>query len=338
MNVEGLTLPLRTSLPVTAAHHRTPVRDGLFAHRFKTRYLRSLEDYKFYYDDLEEIGCEDRADHVFYFVPGINGTPGQMRFMLPSLTRVFGPRVFLKALHLREFSARRPTWEKYTAANLDCKLQRLREDLTGLLARHARVAVLCSSSGFYDFAAAASGLPRDLLADRVQLVWGACAPDHFQPTGWERVFYPLNGFTHDSHRWFAYPTHNAFTLMSPETSTSLRWRDGHQQREFYKTDLESRFRCGGLDWAYVSVSQIGSAVAHVLRQIHRPWEFPTEALVAANDGYWQGRPQAAVEQAVRAHVPRSHIVFKPDSHLWVVNPTNLTEVFERVKRRLPPLH
>jgi hypothetical protein len=30
-------------------------------------------------------------------------------------------------------------------------------------------------------------------------------------------------------------------------------------------------------------------------------------------------------------------VFKPNSHLWVVNPTNVTELFERLKPRLPAL-
>ena len=314
-----------------------PPRDGRFAPHFQNRYLRSLADYKFFYDDVAEIGCPATAEHVFYFVPGVSGTPGQMRFMLPSLTRVFGPHLYLKALHLPEFSARRPIWEKYTAANLDRKLARLRADLTALLARHARVTVMCSSNGFYDFAAAVSDWPRAPLAGRLHLVWGACAPDHFEPTPWEKIFFPLNGFTHDGHRWFAYPNHNAFTRLNPETSTSLAWRDAHQSRTLYKTDLESRFRCWGLDWDYVSTDQLGRAVEHVVKQIKHPWDLPSEALVAADDGYWQGRPRAAVEQIVRSYLPHSHIAFKPASHLWVVNPTNLTELFERVRAKQPPL-
>jgi hypothetical protein len=315
-----------------------PPQTGRFAAHFKARYLRSLDDYKFFYDDVEEIGSPDTADYVFYFVPGISGTPGQMRFMLPSLTRVFGPRVYLKALHLAEFSAHRPIWEKYTAANLEKKLQRLREDLSALLSRHARVAVLCSSNGFYDFAAAASDFPKETLAQRVQLVWGACAPDHFEPTPWETVFFPLNGFVHYGHRWFAYPNHNAFARINPETSTSLSWRDGHQRRQLFKVDLESRFKCWGFDWDYVSPSQLGAAARYMVERASTTWEFPAEALVAANDGYWQGRPRSVVENHVRRYLPHSHIEFKPTSHLWVVNPTNLTDLFGRLKLRLPPLH
>ena len=163
-------------------------REGRFARAFRERYLRSLDDYRFFYDDVTALGDRDDAEHIFYFVPGINGTPGQMRFVLPSLTRVFGSRIYFKALHLPEFSARRPTWEKYTIANLDRKLAQLRADLAQLLARHERVTVIASSNGFYDFAAAAGAFPPEELRERVHLIWGACAPDHFEPTPWERVF------------------------------------------------------------------------------------------------------------------------------------------------------
>jgi len=141
----------------------SPIGAGRFARAFRERYLRPLRDYRFFYDDVNEIGNAATAEHVFYFVPGINGTPGQMRFVLPSLTRVFGSRIYLKALHLPEFSAHRPTWQKYTPANLDLKLARLRADLVALLARHPRITVIASSNGFYDFAAAASTFPSDAL-------------------------------------------------------------------------------------------------------------------------------------------------------------------------------
>ena len=343
MNTDELAVAFRVPAPMRtppAAAPRTavPAREGRFARHFRACYLRSLADYKLFYDDVEEIGCADDADYVFYFVPGISGTPGQMRILLPSLTRVFGRRIFLKALHVPEFSAHRPVWEKYTAAHLDRKLARLRNDLATLLARHARITVLCSSNGFYDFAAAVNAWPRERLAGRVQLVWGSCAPDRIEPTPWEKIFSPLNGFTHDGHRWFAYPNHNAFTWINPETSTSFRWRDGYQWRTFFKADLESRFRCWGLDWDYISASQLGEAVAHVVRQITHPWNLPAEALVAASDGYWQGKPRREVEQTILRYLPHALFTFKPSSHLWVaVSPTHLTELFERVKPRLPSL-
>jgi hypothetical protein len=309
---------------------------GRFARAFRESYLRSLRDYRLFYDDLAEIGNPDEADHAFYFVPGTNGTPGQMRFMLPSLVRVFGHRVYVKALHLPEFSARRPMWEKYSIANVDRKLARLRDDLHGLLARYARVTVLCSSSGFYDFAAAAG----DLCATqpgRLHLLWGACAPDHFKPTPWERVFYPINGFMHDGHPWFAYPNHNLFQVFNPETSTSFHWRDGRNRRNFVKVDLESRFRWGGLDWGYTSVSQLGAMTQYVVSRIRGPLHVPADALIAANDGYWQGRSRPEIARMIRAHLPECHLDFQPASHLWVVTPTYVTGLFERHKARLAEL-
>ncbi len=313
----------------------TPLPDsGRFACAFRTRYLRSLGDYRLFYDDLDEIGNPDEADHAFYFVPGMNGTPGQMRFMLPSLTRIFGSRIYLKALHLPEFSAGRPVWEKYTLANVDRKLARLRDDLHALLARFERVTVLCSSNGFYDFAAAAGELCAAVPPGRLHLLWGACAPDCFRSTPWERVFYPLNGFMHQGHRWFAYPNHNLLQVFNPETSTSFHWRDGGCRRIFHKADLESRFRCAGLHWCYVSPSQLGAAVRHVVSRIRGPLHLPADALIAAKDGYWQGRSRDEVTRLVQSYLPGCQLDFQPVSHLWVVVPPYLTGLLERHRARL----
>lgn len=307
---------------------------GRFARMFRENYLRSLGDYRFFYDDVAEIGNPDTAEHVFYFVPGTNGTPGQMRFLLPSLTRVFGSRVYLKALHLPEFSARRPTWEKYSLTNVDRKLAQLRADLQDLLTRFERVTVLCSSCGFYDFAAAAGELCATLPPGRLHLLWGACAPDRIGPTRWERVFYPLNGFMHAGHPWFAYPNHNWLRFFNPETSTSCRWRDDRSRREFVKMDLESRFRCTGLDWCYTSASQLGAAVDHVVSRIRGPLRVPADALIASNDGYWQGRSRAEVADVIRSYVPDCRLDFQPTSHLWVVTPSHVTRLLLRHKARL----
>ena len=93
-------------------------KTGAFALQFREKYLHSLHDLRFFYDDVAEIGNAETAEHAFYFVPGLNGTPGQMRFLLPSLIRVYGNNVYLKSLHLPEFSARVATWEKYTLENI----------------------------------------------------------------------------------------------------------------------------------------------------------------------------------------------------------------------------
>lgn len=308
--------------------------EGVFARLFRERYLRSLDDYRFFYDDLATLGDPSDAEYVVYFVPGINGTPGQIRFVLPSLTHVFGRRLYIKSLHLPEFSARRPTWLKYSLVNVDRKIARLQADLTDLLARHEHVIVIASSNGFYDFAAAAGRLPEDTLRERIHLVWGACAPDHFTNSPWERVFYPFNGFEYDGHRWFAFPNHNVLTHVNPETSHSHLWRDGLQHRRFRKADLESRFRLLGLEWDYISTSQLGGAVNHVVRQIQGPLPCPTWALVASHDGYWQGRPRDMVERTIRRYVPAAHLSFQPTSHLWVVTPSYVTALLREVKHDL----
>ncbi len=309
---------------------------GVFSRRFKQRYLESLRDYRFFYDDVTEIGNPDEARHVFYFVPGMNGTPGQMRFMLPSLTRVFGSRIYLKALHLPEFSAHAPTWEKYSLANVDRKIEQLQEDLHALMDRFERFVVVCSSNGFYDFSAAVQAFDAAEIESRAQVIWGACAPDEFGGSGWEKVFFPLNGFVHEGHRWWAYPNNNLLTMMNPEVCTSFTWRDG-PSRLLRKIDLESRFQLGGLEWDYVSPSQLADAAKHAVAKIRRPWRAPAEALVAANDGYWQGTPHEKIEEHIRRYLPHAHCDFKPNSHLWVVNPSNATELFERLKPRLPAL-
>lgn len=307
---------------------------GLLADRFKAAYLRSLSDYRFFYDDIAEIGDPADARHAFYFVPGLNGAPGQMRFLLPSLVRVYGPRLYVKALAAPEFSTTVPAWEKYTTANVDRKLARLRADLAGMLDRFERFSVLCSSTGFYDFLAVAGTFDMRALESRVTLAWGACAPDRFGPTRWEKLFFPLNGFVHEGHRWFAYPNHNVITALNPETSASFLWREAVPRR-LHKFDLESRFRCLGLQWDYLSTSQFAAAAAHVIDRIRRSWGGPAEALVAAEDGFWQGRPRAEAEAVIRRYLPRANCVFALASHLWVANPTNVTALLARMNAHRP---
>jgi hypothetical protein len=286
-----------------------PSPTGLLTRQFRRAYLESLHDHRFFYDDIAEIGNAATARHVFYFVPGMNGTPGQMRFVLPSIVRNFGSQVYLRALFLPEFSAHAPIWEKYTPANLERRLTRLRADLTDLLARHHRFTVICSSNGLYDFAAAIEAFDPAAIESRVQLIWGACAPDSYTDTPWEKVFFPLNGFVHHGHRWFAYPNHNFISVLNPETGASYAWRDRHPRR-LHKVDLESRFRCYGLQWDYLSTAQLGEAARYMVRKITRPWRGHAETLVAENDGFWQGVPRPEIERSIRHYLPNAHCDFK----------------------------
>jgi hypothetical protein len=317
---------------MNTAHSVT--RQGRFASRFVSAYHRSLSDYRLFYDDIAELGNPSLAEHAFYYVPGISGSPGQMRFALPSLSRTFGPRVYMKGLDVAAFSAGLPIWDKYTVPNTERKLEQLRADLVALLDRFDRLVVVCSSNGMYDFLAAANAFAPGELESRVQLLWLSCAPDRYSPTVWERVFFPMNGIVVDGHRWFAYPNHDVLRVLNPETTSFLFWREGHQQRLVDKLDLESRFRCLGFDWDYISTSQLGEVARHVISQIARPWEAPVDTLIAADDGYWQGASEESVLTIIRRYVPHAHCAVRRGSHVGVVTPTNLTELFGRTLSRL----
>jgi hypothetical protein len=316
------------------ASGKTIELEGVFAPAFLRAYRRSLNDLRLFYDDIAEIGNPASADAAFYYVPGIGGTPGQMRFALPAMEHAFGSRIYAKAASLPEFSARVPIWEKYSAENAARKLAELRRDLAMMCRRFHCFVVVCSSNGLYDFLAAASTFPAGELESRVALAWISCAPDQYAESPWEKVFYPLNGLRWGDHRWFAYPNHDALAWLNPEATSSYAWRDGHQSRSFVKRDLESRFDLAGLEWDYVSPRQLGEAAGDVIRQISRPWQGKAEALISAHDGYWQGAPKEQVLATVRRYVPEAHPHFRAGSHIWVANPTNLREIFIRLRSTL----
>lgn len=295
---------------------------------FKRRYLESLSHYKSFYDDIHEYGGERNARRVFYFVPGINGTAGQVRFILPSLFRKYGPRIYMRCCYLPEFSATRPIWEKYTLENVDRKRDAIVRDLNDLLSRHERVVVLVSSNGFYDFARACGALQDAAAAGRLRLLWGACAPDRFEGTLWESAFYPFNGFTYGGHRWAAYPNHNLLKVLNPETGTSFRWRHGVEKKTFFKTDLESRFVVFNLYWDYLSVGCFNAMQAHMVRDLDGPLDIESHVLVAAADGYWQGRTQDEITAVIDRYLSRRTVTFKDASHLWVAAPENITEILD----------
>ena len=55
----------------------------MLTNKFIKDYKRTLkEDHHCFYDDINEYGNRD-SDLAFYFIQGINGVPGQVRFALP---------------------------------------------------------------------------------------------------------------------------------------------------------------------------------------------------------------------------------------------------------------
>jgi len=300
----------------------------MFKDLFMKRYMESLGFYKHFYGDISQYGSEDNPAKVFYFIPGISGTPGQVRFGFPSFFKRYGSNIYVRCCHIDEFSATRPIWEKYTLENTSKKRRAIIDDLKQLVERHGEVVIIVSSNGFYDLVNAYDGLKKAGVSGSLKLLWVACAPDSFLETVWENIFFPLNGFVHNSHRWLAYPNHQLLRFLNPEASTKFKWRYQRQGKTIYKIDLESRFVCFNLYWDYVSIDCFNAVLKHAVRNFSGAIDIETHVLVASNDGFWQGRGHDEVKDVIGRYVNADSVLFKNASHLWVASPENISELID----------
>ena len=239
-----------------------------FKSMFKNQYLKSLHrDFRFYYDDIHEYGDRRKSKHAFYFVPGINGTPGQIRFAFPAIGRHFAPNTFIKCLYLPEFSAQKPIWEKYTIANVVKKKWKIADDLNEMTDIPGKIYVVASSNGFYDFLHAYDSIS-NAAKEKIILIWTACAPDHYNSAVFHKLFYKINGFKFNDHEWVAFPNSNILKFINPETSTTYTGTYNGQSKTYFKTDLESRFCCFNTNWYYLSISCYNQCLSHILKNAH----------------------------------------------------------------------
>lgn len=295
-----------------------------FTELFQSRYRDSLRFYKSFYDDLAEYGNPRKASHAFYFVPGLNGVPGQIRFALNSLVLAFGPEIYVRGLYLPEFSAKKPIWEKYTAENLEKKRSRIVRDLVDLCDRFEQLTVIVSSSGFYDFLAGFTRLSNTVIPSKIKLAWIACAPDWAESSIWEPVFYRLNGFQLNRDRWFAYPNHNWLAFINPECTVNKKWRFGKQRKVFFKNDLESRFYVWGLLWDYLSFGLYNRVIESNIECSRFPIDVDCAVMVATRDGYWMGKEKSQIDELILRYLSNPRILYRKTSHLWVTVPDNIT--------------
>jgi len=300
---------------------------------FRRRYLASLDDYKSFYDDLAVYGDPRGKSRALYFVPGFNGVPGQIRFALPSLTRLLGGDLYVRCLHLPEFSARQPIWDKYTPDNVAAKRAKLVADVTELAAGFDEVFVFVSSSGFYDFLAAYADLPTQVLP-KLRLVWVACAPDWAEESPWEPVFYRLNGFEQRGFSWFAYPNHNWLLFINNECTADKRWQLGRQKKTFFKNDLESRFALGRVLWDYISIDCYNWHTETNLAHARPPIDIPAVVLVATEDGYWQGRSKEVIRGVIGKYLTDVDVLYRATTHLWVTVPENITAALRALDEKV----
>lgn len=296
--------------------------------QFKAAYLASLtSSFRSFYDDMHEYG-DIKANNCIYFIHGIDGSPGQVRFALPAASRFFHLDVYIKGLYTPEFSCRSPIWDKYTRANLDRKVAKITEDLTKLASRFGKVSVFCSSNGFYDFYAAYPRLSVDTKA-ALTLCWVACAADHFDDTRWERIFFRLNGFVHGNNRWVALPNNNWLGWLNPEVPYRHRSKAEKPGKCFYKQDMESRFFSHGSLWSYFSLGCFNDCLDYLISQSCEKLTIPTYVLAAEYDGYWKSKTLPERQRVIEKYVENPVMLLRPTSHLWVASPEHVYTLFEK---------
>jgi hypothetical protein len=294
----------------------------LLTQKFVTAYTKSLgNDHRQFYDDLSEYGSST-AETALYFIPGINGVPGQIRFALPSLLKKYGSNIYVRCLHLPEFSAAKAIWEKYAPANIEKKRSQIVADLNDLGSRFKHIKILVSSNGIYDFMFALSKMEPSVSAKAV-LFWVSVAPDRFEETPWQKLFYPLTGFQEQGHAWFAVPNSNYLKMFNPETAVWHVWHGAGVKKKWTKSDIESRFPCLGLLWMYISISRFNQLLEYMRQDALAPIPIKSYILAATEDGYWQGKPESEIVALIDRYFSDRKILFRKSSHLWVLTPDNL---------------
>lgn len=302
----------------------------MYAKKFVDAYRNELNnEYRHFYDDIDEYGNKD-SDLAIYFVEGINGVAGQIRFAMPSIFKRFGRDFYAKCFYLKEFSSTEELWNKYTLENLEKKRDQIITDLNKLAAEHKKIIIVCSSNGFYDFLYAYQELPKSTI-EKSNLVWVSVAPDHFLPSKWGDRFYKLNGFKKNGHRWFAFPNANFIKFMNPEISYTHKWEYHGRKKTFFKHDLELRFKCLGLNWAYASIDCFNSLLDKIKANVKKKIEMPSYILVATKDGYWQGKPKSEIKAQIDKYIVNKKVIYKKTSHLWVLMPDNVTELLNLIE-------
>lgn len=285
-------------------------------------YQASLTDnFRSFYDDMNEYG-NPNSSRCIYFIHGLDGSPGQIRFALPAASRFFHTDMYVRGLLTPEFSCRNLIWEKYSPPNIEKKIKKIVAELTVLAKRYKSVLVFCSSNGFYDFYGAYSLLGDETKA-ALKLFWVACAPDRFEDTLWEKVFYAINGFTHNGYRWVALPNCNALRGLNPEVPYVHQSLAHKPHKNFYKHDMESRFYIFGALWSYFSIKGFNDCLDYAIGLGKEKIAIPTFVLAAEFDGYWQGKAIHDMHTIIEKYVVSPQVLVRPTSHLWIASPEHV---------------
>jgi len=299
----------------------------LLTGHFLRQYHASLFYYKHFYDDTCVYGDPDSCTDAFYFVCGFNGSPGQIKFGVPSIVKRYGRDVYIKSLYVEEFSCHHPSWIKYTSHHLEKRRQTMVRDLVEMTNRFPRVRVIVSSTGFYEFLAVYPELLE--LKHKLILYWVSCAPDQVSRSIWQSYFYGFNGFSYRGMKWFSYPNHQLLRLFNPECATRKNWKHDQQKNTFYKIGLESRFFCFGLLWDYASWDCITFFLDNnlsIYRKSGLQIDIETHVLAGTRDGFWDDSRPEVIEKTLDKYIREKRVIYKQSSHLWVVTPENISEL------------
>lgn len=300
-----------------------------FANIFLEQYHRSLFYYKHFYDDVSNYGNEQECREVFYFIPGFNGAPGQVRFGIPGIVKTFGPHIYIRCLYVQEFSVRYPYWLKYTEKNLKKRRDQIVKDLFDLARTGKKIRVFTSSTAFYEFLAIYPEIIE--IKDRIVLYWGSCAPDSVTPSRWEGLFDRLNGFSYNGMRWYAYPNHHFLKKFNPECNDRFRWSYKGQKNTFYLNDIESRFFVAGFLWDLISIDCFNFFIKNNLEIFQKKGQridMEVHVLAATNDGFWDDSSVENINRTVDRYVKNKQIIFEKRSHLWLVTPENIARLLD----------
>lgn len=297
--------------------------------QFVSSYHQSLFYYKMFYNDLNELGNLNDCTDILYFVPGFNGTPGQIQFGLPGIIKHFGPKIYLRSLYTPALSCKIPTWAKYDAETLAGKRAQIVKDLFELVSYGKRVKVIVSSSGFYDFLSAYPELIP--IKDNLILYWVSCAPDSVSPNRWQKFFYPINGFKYQGHKWFSYPNWQWMKLLNPECGRYFNWKHGTQKTVYQKNELESRFFYKGVMWDYISIDLFNDVLQQnlqIFNQAAEKIDMEVYALAGIKDGFWDDSSPANIEATLGRYIKDFKVLYKQSSHLWVVTPEHIYDLLQ----------
>ena len=111
-----------------------------------------------------------------------------------------------------------------------------------------------------------------------------------------------------------------------------KWNYNGQKKRFFKNDLEFRFKCYSLWWGYASIECFNEILRHILQNSKYPIDIKSYVLVAAKDGYWQGKPVSEIQKHLDKYLLNKEVIYKKASHLWLLMPENITDVLRLMKR------